>query len=462
MSRRLSIPFVVSSLLAFGASERTRADAVRVLDGASEAAGSRVEMIRRARNTIDAMYFIVGDDSVSLAVLTLLRDASRRGVAVRLVVDGHYNRIPDAIEAQLLREGVQIREYHPFRPWRPVRWTRRLHDKLLIVDGAQMITGGRNIEAPYYGRGAEVGRRDYIDRDVFVEGKAAADAKAYFDVLWDGPKVVKTDLSRFRQKQLERRCDLLLDADGRERCGRLKAESLAQLEASGRLLDEHRGRLDADPLFAPDPDGGPATGARETGAVVFLHDPATGKRGGVGVGVALLGMLDAARESAIVESPYLVPSRALKAALRRAIARGVKVRIVTNALTATDNLFAQAGYARVKDDVVRWGVELWEYPGPDCLHSKSVVFDGHLTIVGSFNLDPRSEFLNTEVAVAIDDTALAAEVRAVMDGHAAASVRIGPGGKPVPGPVAPSKASLGKRLTLRLLRLVAPFIRKQL
>jgi putative cardiolipin synthase len=445
-----------------GAAGNVRADAVHVLEEAGEAAGARVEMIRRAERSIDAMYFIVGDDSVSLAVLTLLRDAERRGVTVRLVVDGHYNAIPDRVQAHLLREGVEIREYHPFRPWRPSWWTRRLHDKLLIVDGTKLITGGRNIESPYYGRGAEVGRRDYVDRDVFVEGQAASDAKAYFDLLWTGPKVKKTDVAEFRKKRLERRCDLLPDERGRERCERLRAMALADLEAGGRLLDSHRALLDADDLLAPASDGGPAAGAREVGEVVFLHDPATGKRGGAGVGLALLDLLDGAQESVVVESPYLVPSRALKRGIRDALARGVDVRVLTNALTATDNLFAQAGYARVKRDVVRWGVDLWEFPGPDCMHAKSAVIDGRLTIIGSFNLDPRSEFLNTEVAVIIDDPATATEVRAVMDARVAQSLRIGPSGAPLPGPVVAPRAGLGKRVKLRLLRLIAPFIHKQL
>ena len=442
------------------ASPHARADRFRLLDDPDEAAQVRVEMIREAKASIDAMYFIVGDDSVSLAVLTLLRDAARRGVEVRLVVDGHFNRIPRAVQAVLVRDGVRIREYHPFRLHKPRWWSRRLHDKMLVADGASLVTGGRNIESPYYGRGEEVGRRDYLDRDAWVEGRAAADARAYFDALWDGLKVAKTNLSQYKRSRLARRCELLPAPEDRLRCERLREEAFDEIDDARRLLDEHRDRLERDPLFRP---RGPVdAGAREVGPVRFVHDPAAGKRPGDGIGVALLGLLDGARRTVVIESPYLVPSEALEAGLKRAAARGVEVRILTNSLGVTDNLLAQAGYVGDKDDVVRWGVELWEYAGPECLHSKSAVFDDRALVVGSFNLDPRSEFLNTEVAVVIDDPEAAVAAREAMDAHLARAFRIDENGKPVPGPVAPPKVGLGKRMKVSLLRVFAPFIRKQI
>lgn len=456
--QRIAIAASLAGVLALA--PPVRADRFRLLDDPHEAARVRVGMIRDARASIDAMYFIVGDDSVSLAVLTLLRDASRRGVAVRLVVDGHFNRIPKDVQAHLIREGVQIREYHPFRLHKPRWWTRRLHDKLLVADGTTLVTGGRNIESPYYGRGEEVGRRDYLDRDAWVEGGAAASARDYFDALWSSPKVRKTDLSRFKRSRLEKRCDLVAEGEDRERCERLRAEALAELDAAGRLLDDHRDRLGRDPLFAADLVR--AGDSLEVGPVRFVHDPAAGKKPGDGIGAALLERLDSARETVVIESPYLVPSKALEAGLKRAVDRGVRVRILTNSLGVTDNLLAQAGYVGDKDDVVRWGVELWEYAGPECLHSKSAVFDGRWLVVGSFNLDPRSEFLNTETAVIVENEAAATLAGVAMDGHLVRAYRIDERGDPVPGPAAPLEVGLGKRMRLGLLRVLAPFIRKQL
>ncbi len=455
-------PRLAAIAILAGMAGSSRADAVKVLDKAEDAALARVEMIRHATRSIDAMYYTVGDDSVSLAVLALMRDAARRGVTVRFVIDGHFNFIPDDVEALLLRDGIQIREFQPFRPWRPNWWTRRLHDKLLIVDGQAVITGGRNIAAPYYGRGDEINRRDYLDRDVYVAGDAAGKAAAYFDRMWAGTKVRKTNLGAFRPKRLERRCELIPDPTERERCERLRQQALGDLNEADRNLDLAREQAEIDPLFAPSSDGGPAAEAIDVGAVTFLHDPAGGKRDDVGIAVALVEILDAARTSVVIDTPYFIPSEAVEASLRAAVVRGVDVRVVTNALTATDNVLAQAAYFQAKDDIVSWGVELWEYPGPDCLHAKSMVVDERLTVIGSFNLDPRSELLNSEVAMVIDDPRIAAEVLAAMESNRTKSYRIGPDGNPLPGPVEPEKASLMKRSLLRVLELVAPFIREQI
>lgn len=449
----------VASITGFLGVAAARADRFASLETADDAARVRVDLIRRAERSIDATYFIVGDDSVSLAVLSLLRDAARRGISVRLLVDAQFNRIPYEIQAHLVGEGVRIREYHPFRLTRPRWWTRRLHDKLLLVDRATLVTGGRNIESPYYGRGEEVGRRDYVDRDALVEGEAAREAAEYFDALWSGSKVRKTDLSRFKPSRLGRRCELLLDEPDRARCERLKALSREELASVGPLLDRQRDLLDREPLFS---SPRPLPETREVGPIRFLHDPPGGKRAGTGIGTELLSLLDRAERSVVIESPYLVPSRALKAALLRAKSRGVGVRILTNSLAVTDNLLAQAGYAGRKDDVLEYGVELWEYTGPECLHAKSAVVDDRFLVIGSFNLDPRSEHLNTEVAVVVDDPESATRVREDMDAHLAHAVRIGPGGKPLPGGHPAPPVGCGKRAKLFFLRLLAPFIQDQL
>jgi phosphatidylserine/phosphatidylglycerophosphate/cardiolipin synthase-like enzyme len=456
--RRIATPASLAVVLALA--PPASAERFRLLNDAQEAARVRVRMIHEAQTSIDAMYFIVGDDSVSLAVLTLLRDASRRGIETRLVVDGHFNRIPKEVQARLIAEGVEIREYHPFRLYKPRWWTRRLHDKLLVTDGARLVTGGRNIESPYYGRGEEVGRRDYLDSDAWVEGASAANASAYFDALWNGPKVRKTNLSQFKSARLEKRCELLPAEADRDRCERLRAEALADLDAANRLLDEHRDRVERNPWFTSDRPVG--EGSTDVGPVRFVHDPAAGKSPGDGIGAALLERLDRAERSVVIESPYLVPSKALREGLKRAVTRGVRVRILTNSLAVTDNLLAQAGYVGDKDNVVRWGIELWEYAGPECLHSKSAVFDERWLVVGSFNLDPRSEFLNTETAVIVDDPDAARVASAAMDGHLARAYRIDERGRPIPGPVAPEEVGFGKRVKLGFLRLLAPFIRKQI
>ena len=411
------------------------ADRVRLLEADREAAEARVEMVLGAQEEILTSAFIFGDDPFTLTSLSLLRDAARRGLAVRVIVDAQWNKIPRAVQAHLLAEGIEIREYHPFRFDR-LHWvTRRMHDKMAVVDGRVLLAGGRNVESTYFGFGRQIKRRNYIDLDLQVEGEVVAEARSYFLRMWASREV----------RPVEARA------------------TPAQILEASRVLDQYKAWLDERIEEARNDPNRPAPQLVEVGPVRFLHDPVgKKKRGDSGVGHDLRALLDGARESVTIESPYLVPSKPFEESLRRALARGVRVRILTNSLGTTDNLWAQAGYVGHKKDLVRQGVELWEYLGPECLHAKAGVFDGETGVVGSYNLDPRSELLNTELALVFQDPALAAEMVSTMDEHLARSVRIDgrgfPEGADEPYPGIPRS----KVRKLWLFRLIAPLIRSQI
>jgi putative cardiolipin synthase len=426
------LPAVLALALA-AAPQTARGDRVRLLTTDLEAAEARVEMVLGARRELFVSAFIFGDDPFTLTSLGLLRDASRRGVEVRLLADAQWNGIPRAVEAHLEAEGIEIREYHPFRLDQPLRVLRRMHDKLLIVDGAQVLAGGRNVESAYFGLGRQIGRRNYLDADLLVDGGAAAAARRYFDDLW---------------------------RSGRVHRPRRQAPA-AEVAAAAAEIDGHYTWLVARIAEARRDASRPAATWRDVGEVRFLHDPVRGSSG-PRVGAALGELLDRAERSVVVESPYLVTTRAVREGLHRALERGVAVRILTNSLGTTDNLWPQAGYQGEKDDLVRAGVELWEYQGPECLHSKTAVVDERTVIVGSYNLDPRSQRLNREIALIAESPELAADLRARMDAHLFRSARIDGVGRPLGSIDRFPGISRCKVWRMRLLRLITPLVRGQL
>jgi putative cardiolipin synthase len=419
----------------FGA-QAVHAETACLLDTEWSAAVERARLVFEAERSLDVSAFIVGDDPFSLTSMALLRDAARRGIAVRLLVDAQWNKLPRDIEAHLLASGVEIRHYHPFRLNHPFWLTRRMHDKLAVADGATLIAGGRNVESPYFGLGHQLERPNYIDADVLVAGEIAAKASAYFDQLWNSREV---------------------------RPLRRTASSPRAAKKAEKTLDQHFHWLeDRVESVSGTPEAAPPASCREVGPVRFVHDPPGKKGRGPGVADALLHLLDDARERVIIESPYLVITKNLRDGLLRAIERGVAVRILTNSLSSTDNIWPQAGYVGKRRWLVEQGVELWEYFGSESLHAKTAVLDRSLAVVGSFNLDPRSQRLNTELAVIIDDPNWADELTASMDSHLANSTQIGPDGRPIGYDERYPNTSWGKRCKLRLMRLFAPFIRGQL
>jgi phosphatidylserine/phosphatidylglycerophosphate/cardiolipin synthase-like enzyme len=173
-------------------------------------------------------------------------------------------------------------------------------------------------------------------------------------------------------------------------------------------------------------------------------------------------MVAEARHSIIIESPYFVVSSHLDKAFDQALARGVKIVILTNSLATTDQTLVYGGYANQKRRLLRQGVELWEYAGPDHLHAKSAIIDDRLSIIGSYNFDHRSEHLNTETAILSCDPCVAVCLAAAMAVHFANSWHIGPDGTPVDSPIKHPGADAEQLRKLRWSRLVAPVVRRHL
>ena len=182
-----------------------RADRVCLINDAADAAQSRFDLANEAKRELNISYFYVGgeEDEFTMRGFALLRETARRGVKVRLMVDALFNNIPPHLGAHLVREGVEIRVFHPLDPLKPFRFNRRLHDKLFIADGHRLITGGRNIDDSYFGlsrfrKEGDMAYRNRIDRDILVEGDTAAEANAHFKTLWNGPKVKPMLIGKYR------------------------------------------------------------------------------------------------------------------------------------------------------------------------------------------------------------------------------------------------------------------------
>jgi putative cardiolipin synthase len=427
--RILRVGFLLLTLLA---GSTVDAEQVRILETHAHAAQARVDLVRGAERSIDTAYFIYDDDHAGLAGLYLLREAARRGVTVRLIIDSQWNKVSGAIIAHLVDEGVQVKLYHRFSLFKPFWWTRRMHDKLVIVDAEHLIAGGRNIEDPYFGLDEE---RNYLDRDIYVRGASAGDSARYFEDLWNSRHVGDPPVARV--------------PDDRREAAAQSVQRGAEYLARSTIVDDSRaGTILSSTTTVP--------------SARFLHDEVARVRKKPGIRKDLLELFADTQETLRIETPYLVVTKGVRRLFRELLDRGVKIRLLTNSLKTTDNVWPQAGYVGRKKKLVRMGIELWEYAGPESLHSKSAVIDGKVVLVGSYNLDPRSERLNTEIAVVVEDRGLAADLEACMQRNLRNSWRIGPDGKPLGQKRRYPGVGLCKRIKVRLIRLILPCVRGQL
>lgn len=398
------------------------------LAGGGEAFAARVLLARAAQRTLDVQYYIWQADSTGYLLLDELRVAAERGVRVRLLLDD--NGIP-GLDADLAAldglPSVEVRLYNPFTLRWPkllsfgfdfFRLNRRMHNKSFTADGAATIVGGRNVGDIYFAFGPD---EHYVDTDVLALGPAAADVSAAFDAYWNSASSFPADM-------------ILPEApDG---MARLRAE-VAKAGASD-VARAYFTAIRRSPLMRT-LMAGPAS-IEWVAVTVVADDPAKGLglQGPDGLLIERLGAIlmdEATRPQTSVDlvSAYFVPGRGGTELLSALARRGVAVRVLTNAQEATDVLTVHGFYVAYREDLLAAGVTLGELkadplvPQQDetlaallagsasSLHSKVFAIDGERVFIGSFNFDPRSARLNTEMGLLIESPAIAAAVTRAVE-----------------------------------------------
>lgn len=433
-----------------GAISPTRADVLRLLANDREAAQARVDLIQQARQDINVAYYAVDCGRIPAVLLQLLRDRARQGVRVRLLVDGLETQLPAAIQSHLMGEGVEIRQYHPVAWSRPGWLNRRMHDKLLIVDGKHLIIGSRNLQDHHFGLECV----NFVDHDAYVHGQAAVCARDYFLRLWDSPDVRlprAAERPGFRPRRPQR-ADEGYFADG-WRQGTWASAPLVLDTSAGVFVGQQFVQLRTGYDWS--------AGQADDVPVQFLCDQNTDKRPG-SMRSDILALIDQAEQRLVIETPYPTFSAAMLGAVLAARSRGVQVVLLTNSLATSDSVVSYATYQNEKRLLLRAGVELWEYAGNGHLHAKSLLIDDRVAVIGSYNFDVRSEIANLEVAVVARDVRAAAALGNSIAGHLVDAWRIGCDGRPVGADSPHPGAEQAKIRKLQRQRVVAPLIRRLL
>lgn len=403
-----------------------------ILEKGEEALIGRAWLTQHAEKSIEVQYFIWSTDNIGTLAAEHLLDAADRGVSVRVIVDD----ITIDAEAKTLlllsaHPNVQIRIYNPNMSVGVGLWdtlinaltefrgiNQRMHDKTAIFDGIAGITGGRNMADEYFDYDKDA---NFRDRDILLLGSAVNDMQENFEEFWASELAVPVE-------------DILEDS--------LKDITQAEIDLRIRELHIYAG----DPMnFAPEmrttiesiSEYFPRLLETMTWQDVEFISDVPGKNDGesflAGGGAStdsLVEALAAAKESVLIQSPYLVMPKGGIELLSELNERGVRIRISTNSLASTDNVAAFSGYHRQRPRLLNAGVELFEFkPHPGiqaelverypllaennpvfALHAKSMVIDDKQIFIGTFNLDPRSANLNTEVGVLIESEELARQL----------------------------------------------------
>lgn len=388
----------------------------RLLHDGRESFALRLDLIRRAERSIDAQYYLITADNTGLMLGKALLDAADRGVRVRLLIDDIQTRGADSTLLALdAHPQIEVRIFNPFDA-RGSRWldsathfrrlNRRMHNKSATFDNQITIVGGRNIADEYFGVNIHA---NFSDFDLLAVGPITSEVSANFDRYWNYRfavpvvNVAKTQgdavalLQAFRLRvgehaALFNESPYMHSVD--EMLARLYESSLSEL-----IWAAYDFRSDAPEKFAQRPQ-------ESTSIFTSIAE----------------SMGSAASEIAII-SPYFVPLQSGVDRLRAVRQRGVNVSIYTNSLASENHAIVHGGYAPFRKPMLAMGVRLFEtrpdaiVPGAELLgstaafnlHTKAYAIDRRELFIGSFNFDPRSVHLNTEMGIVVKSETLAGE-----------------------------------------------------
>lgn len=404
-----------------------------VIEG-MEAFAIRAHSAQMAARSLDVQTYIWHADTTGQFLAQRLLEAADRGVHVRLLVDDMDARARNAGFAALAAHtNIEVRMFNPFASRRGTlgfasegardfkRINRRMHNKSWIADNRIALVGGRNLGDEYFSASDEV---NFVDLDFAMVGPVVRDISASFDRFWNSasawpmqvldPESVNADaLAKLRSRLAE---ITTAAAEGRY------AQSLRENDGIRRLMTgDWPLQWSSQYRFVSD-DPAKVTMSKKDASRAT-------------VGAAIVPMIRNAAHTLHVISPYFVPGKNGSAALKARVAAGAEVKILTNSLAANDVASVHGGYERHRKELIKGGVQIWElkpiraegstkqestkssFKGSSgaSLHTKALTADGHSVFVGSYNLDPRSTWLNCEQGVFVDDAHLAAQVEGIFD-----------------------------------------------
>ena len=393
---------------------------------------ARIQLVRRARYSLDVQYYLIQDDRTGRLLMRNLRDAAMRGVRVRLLVDDLYTTGGDPMFRGLAAfPNVEVRLFNPFCCARQStaskyvasiadfkRLNHRMHNKLFIADGAAAVMGGRNIADEYFARSAT---SNFVDMDVFIVGAVVRQLASIFDIYWNSPQAYPVEAilgESADREELRHSFDHLVD-DG-EQMMSVAVPPVDILGYSPISDDLEAGRLGlvwgTAVAFADHPSKVMATSAEIARSL--------------SVQMNVMDRVMTSKSDVVISSPYFIPGPMGVRAFGDLRKRDVKVAILTNSWAANDVPLVHTGYARYRVELLRTGVDLYELsptriqsnerlmlPGTSLgrLHAKSAVIDQSTVFIGSMNLDPRSESTNTELGIIAECPELALEVIRVIN-----------------------------------------------
>ena len=385
-----------------------------LLENNAEALTWRLALIDEARHSLDLQYYLWYPDDSGRLLLKRCMDAAKRGVRVRVIADGILLiGKGENIAALDSHPNIEVRVFNPLEQKRVnrnkkkyqtlERFNYRMHNKLIVADNHITILGGRNLGNEYFGLNKSF---NFLDIDVLALGPAAQQISKIFDHFWNSTWMVPGTAYAAEDPE-----DILQEG---------KQEMIRVLEKSKVLQNFPLERQDWADLLQSLPS------QLEVGTSTKVYDKLEDQDINQRMATKLPKFNKNAKEEILIVNAYLIPSDRMLERARKVVQKGVKLRLITNSLSSQDVPAVNSHYGPYRKRLLEAGIDLYELrhdaavkstvdtspvvSGFVGLHAKASTVDRKLAFIGSYNLDPRSRNINTEMGVVIDSPELAEEL----------------------------------------------------
>lgn len=377
-------------------------DRAAVVEDSDEALDIRLRMLNEAKEKIIMSSFSFKTDRASQEIFATVLAAADRGVIVEIIADGLSAGIDmkrDPMYYVLAaHDNITIKYYNMINLMKP--WTAhgRLHDKYVIIDDRMLILGGRNTSN--YFLGTYNTRVLSYDRDIFVYNTAAEtdrfeesvihEVEEYFYTLWNSKdsEIVFDSVPLSRKKKI---------APAKKMLEETYQNLLA--ERPDIMIDE----FDYMDYTVP------------TNKITLITNPITVMSKEPYIWYQINELMQNAKDRVIIQTPYVVLSKAMENDLKKLKGKLRQYDMLINSIEVGDNYMASSDYLFNKQDVLDTGATVYEFAGEYSMHNKSVLIDDDISIIGSYNFDMRSVYLDTETMLVVHGEEFNKELENVMN-----------------------------------------------
>lgn len=391
---------------------------VRLLSRNMESWYARWYLLTHAKKTIDVTYYIVEDDIFGRSMLGLLYKRAKDGLRVRLLVDARGTKSftkrifsKSVLQHMASLPNVQVKIFNPIHkalhkiPANLRNVMASNHDKIMLADRKLAVTGGRNISKNYFASPVDL-PSCYRDTDVLLEGAGMGrQMELAFEEEFHSLQTMEVHegwMTGWRRRGFELEVARRVMQKWISGGGPYSEEA----EDIHKMIARYNQEIQQYTQL--------------TGYLAFQHDPWQGRRAYPvkvldkhsfrgdrnDITPNMIALIDSAEDYVMIQNPYVIMTQELMGALKRAGDRGVRIILHTNSPASTDSLITQAFFLRDWWKLLRDlpTLEIWVFKDERKLHAKSFVIDDRITSIGTYNLDPMSQGINSEVMAVVESS----------------------------------------------------------